>query len=203
MSVPVTAADDRATPARAVLFALLIAAAIVAAQAIALYAMGRTPICTCGVIKFWHGNVMSSENSQHITDWYTFSHITHGFLFYFLAWLVLQRFSIAWRLAAAVLLEAGWEVLENTDFVINRYRETTISLNYYGDSILNSVFDTLWMVLGFVLAWRIPVLATVLLALAMEAGLAYIIRDNLTLNIIMLLYPFESIKAWQSALPPG
>jgi hypothetical protein len=203
VNVPVTAADDRRSPSRAVLLALLVAAAVVAAQAALLYGMGRTPICTCGVVKLWHGNVMSAENSQHIADWYTFSHVTHGFLFYFLAWLLLRRFSIAWKLAAAVALEAGWEIVENTDFVINRYRETTISLNYYGDSIINSVFDTLWMVLGFLLAWRLPVLVTVALALAMEAGLAYVIRDNLTLNIIMLLYPFESIKAWQSALPPG
>ena len=163
-----------------------------------MYLMEHVPICACGYIKLWHGVVFSSENSQHLSDWYSFSHIIHGFIFYWLAWLLFPRSPVLFRLLLAISVETAWELFENSDFIINRYREVTISLDYYGDSIINSVMDTLFALFGFLIAWRASIVLTVGLLLAMEAFTGYMIRDNLLLNIIMLVHPFDFILNWQS-----
>ena len=174
-----------------------IAAAAIAATAVVLHLMGRIWICKCGYVKLWHGVVVSSENSQHLSDWYTPSHIIHGILFYALFTWLMPRASIATRLTFALVVECAWEIFENTSFIINRYREATISLDYFGDSIINSAADIAAMVIGFFLAARLPVWASIAIIVFFEALTTYLIRDGLALNILMLVWPLEAVKAWQ------
>ncbi|MGL4319463.1 MAG: DUF2585 domain-containing protein [Paracoccaceae bacterium] len=177
---------------------LIIVAGLILLSAAYLLWIGREPICKCGYIKLWHGQVVSSENSQHISDWYTPSHIIHGFIFFGLLWLFARKLTLGWRLAIATVIECAWEIVENSDAVIERYRTVTISLDYYGDSVLNVVADVVAMIIGFVLASRLPVWATVAIALVFEATTILLIRDGLALNVLMLLYPLDGVAAWQA-----
>lgn len=177
--------------------AIYVVAGILLIQAIVLFLFGQPPICTCGYVKLWEGVVKSSGNSQHISDWYTFSHIIHGLAFYGLLKLVFPKMPVAPRFAIAVGLEAGWEILENTPMVINHYRKQALAQGYVGDSILNSVCDNLAMIGGFLFARRAYAWVTVGLVVALELFTLVCIRDNLTLNIINLIYPIESLNRWQ------
>jgi hypothetical protein len=183
--------------------ALAALGAALAAGAI-LLAMGRTPICTCGTVKLWWGTVQSSENSQHLSDWYSASHLIHGRLFYFFAHLLWRRWKLfggkpaSWALPIAVTFESFWELLENSPLIIDRYRAVTVSYGYEGDSVINSLSDIGFMVLGFWLASRLPVWASVALALFLELFTLYFIRDNLTLNVLMLVWPLEAVRQWQA-----
>lgn len=177
-----------------------VALAILAIQIVTEHFMGRLWICSCGDIKLFEPSVHSSGNSQHISDWYTPSHIIHGFIFYGVGFLLLRRHPVALRLAFATLIEAGWEILENSPIIIERYRSVTASYGYEGDSILNSAMDTVAMAVGFFFAARAPVWLTIVIAIGFEIATAIIIRDNLALNIIMLVWPIDAIRQWQSAL---
>lgn len=179
---------------------LIACVGVVAFQVLLEYWMGRTPICTCGYVKLFEPVVNSPGNSQHLADWYTPSHIIHGFIFYGIAHLLFRGKPLAARLLFAILIESGWELLENSPLIIDRYRTATISLDYYGDSILNSAMDTIFMVVGFFFARRMPVLVTLAVAIVFELFTGWLIRDNLTLNVLMLVYPLDAVKAWQGAL---
>jgi len=173
-------------------------AAVVATAAAILLAMGRPPICTCGTVKLWVGTANGPDNSQHLADWYTPSHVIHGFLLFGLTWLLLRRRPAGTRLLAAVSVEALWEIVENSPFVIDRYRHATMALGYTGDTVLNSLSDISAMILGFLVARRLPVWATVALALGFELLTLAVIRDNLALNVVMLVAPSDAIRAWQA-----
>lgn len=176
------------------LFALLILAAAAAIE----LAMGRHPICTCGTIELWVGTRDSPKTSQMLADWYSLSHVVHGLLFYAALWLIARRWPVDWRFLTAILIEAAWELTENTPLVIDRYRATTAALGYSGDSVLNSMSDIVMMAAGFLLAQKLPTWASIALLVALEIIPLFVIRDNLTLNIWALLVPNQAIQAWQA-----
>lgn len=177
---------------------IIIALALVTVQILVMLYQGHTMICECGFVRFWHGALNTSEDSQHFTDWYTFSHFIHGIIFYWILRKVSgKRWPIWLCFVFAIGIEVGWEILENSPLIINRYRNYTAALQYYGDSILNSLSDVLFMCIGFIVAWRAPVWLSIALIIGLELFVGYMIRDNLTLNVLMLVTPLESIKEWQ------
>ena len=178
--------------------AALGAVIIVAAAAAIELLMGRTAICTCGAVDLWVATRDSPRTSQMLADWYSASHVVHGLLFYAALWLVFRRWPVERRFLAAMLIEAGWEVIENTPLVIDRYRETAAALGYNGDSVVNSVSDILMMALGFLAARKLPIWGAILLVLALELIPLLVIRDNLTLNIWNLVAPNPAVQAWQA-----
>ena len=174
----------------AAILIVLLAAAI-------LFAMHRPPICTCGTVALW--GPVGPTQSQMLADWYSFSHIVHGLIFYVMLWLVARRWPVEWRFLAALLIEASWELIENTPMVIDRYRTATAALGYTGDTIVNSLSDIAMMAIGFLAARKLPLWAAIVLFLALELVPLLVIRDNLALNIWMLLAPSDALRAWQSA----
>lgn len=181
-------------------FWLVVTFVIILVQVVSQYLMGRLWICECGYVKLFEAGVNTPGNSQHLFDWYTPSHIIHGFLFYGLGWSVMRKKPITAKLALSALIEAAWEILENSPLVIDRYRSATMAIGYTGDSILNSGMDMVAMIAGFFFAARVPLWLTVVIALGFEVLTAIIIRDNLTLNVLMLVWPIEAVKTWQGAL---
>jgi hypothetical protein len=171
---------------------------IVVATAAVLWWLGRPPICTCGAIDLWVSESNSSRTSQMLADWYSFSHIVHGLLFYAALWLLFRKWPVERRFLVALAIEAAWEIIENTPMIINRYREETAALGYTGDSVLNSVSDIAMMALGFLIARKLPVWWAVAIIVALELIPLAVIRDNLTLNVWMLLAPNDALKAWQA-----
>lgn len=168
-------------------------------QAVVLYLMGQPTMCDCGYVKLWEGVVKSSGNSQHLTDWYTFSHFVHGLVLYAALWFLFPRMALSLRFLIAFALEVGWEVIENTQFLIEHYRQQALAQGYTGDSVINSISDTLAMAVGFFVAWRLPVLLVLVAAIGIEVFVGYSIRDNLILNTLNLIYQFPVIEAWQAS----
>jgi len=178
--------------------AMLLAGGIVLLQVLVLAQMGQPWICACGSIDLWHGNHSGPETSQHLTDWYSFSHVIHGFAFYALLWWLAPGMPMGLRFACAIGIEVAWELVENTPLVMERYRQSALAQGYFGDSIVNSVADTLAAALGFLLARALPVWVSLALVAGAELFVGFMIRDNLTLNIVQLLYPNEALSAWQT-----
>jgi hypothetical protein len=189
---------DEARGRKRYAISLAIAASLIALQIAALVAMGHPVMCICGHVDVWHADPSGPETSQHLTDWYTYTHVVHGFGFYLLLRLIAPHVPFVVCLAISIGLEASWEVIENTPFIIDRYRQSALARGYFGDSVINSAVDTLAAALGYMLAKVLPIWSSVAMFVGMELFAAYVIRDNLVLNIIQLIYPSDLISAWQA-----
>ena len=185
------------SPISGMTIAALTAALILAVTAI-LLSMGRSLWCRCGLLTLWSGDVYSEHTSQHVLDWYSTTHIVHGLLLYGIAAILLRSTPVSIRFLIVLLAESVWEIAENSPLIIERYRAATIALNYYGDSVINSLSDIGMCAFGFLVAARAPTRVTIAFGLALELFTLLMIRDNLTLNILMLIWPIEGIKVWQS-----
>jgi hypothetical protein len=179
-------------------FQIITVAVIVITSIIALNLLGRVWWCEAGDAMPWSWVVNSRHNSQHLIDPYSFTHILHGILEFWLIGLVFRKVPLAWRFVIAIFIESSWEVVENTNYIINRYREATISLDYYGDSILNSFADIICCGLGFLIAQKIKLWWSLAVFVVMEVILLFWIRDSLLLNILMLIWPLDAVKSWQT-----
>jgi hypothetical protein len=176
----------------------LVVGAVLAVTIVALHAEGRRWWCECGHPWLWVSGVWTSHCSQHLADPYSLTHVSHGLIFFAALLLFRRRLGLGWRFCIALTIAAGWEVLENSSFIINRYREETMSLDYLGDSIGNSLGDIASCALGFVIARWLGLWWSLAIFVATEVALLFLIRDDLTLNVIMLIHPIPAIKAWQS-----
>jgi hypothetical protein len=174
-----------------------VAVLVLAATVFQLRQQGRVWWCACGQGNLWAGDIWSAHNSQHVFDPYSFTHVLHGLAFFWILVWLLKSWPFSWRLTLAVLIESAWEVAENAPFIIQRYREATIGLGYEGDSVINSLADILCCTAGFILARYLGFRRSLALFVVVEVLLALVVRDNLTLNILMLLCPVEAIKQWQ------
>lgn len=170
---------------------------VIALTVFQLFYQGRGWWCRDDSYTLWSGAVLSRHNSQHLFDPYSFTHILHGVLYFWIATLVFRRMPLVWRLFLAILVECGWEILENSNMVIERYRAVTISLDYFGDSVANSLGDVLSCALGFLIARKIKLWWSLAFFVVVELILLFWIHDSLLLNIIMLIYPIEAVKSWQ------
>ena len=193
----VPAFADRFPPAKDLLRWGLIAGALIAVTAVILRLMGQSAWCRCGNLWLWAGDIWSSHNSQHPLDPYFFTHVLHGILLCGCLYWLPRSIAPGWKFLLAVTIECGWEILENSPLVVERYRTATISLDYYGDSVCNSVFDVLACALGYGIASLAGRGKSVALIVASELLMTLAVRDCLTLNVIMLVYPLEAIKQWQ------
>ena len=176
----------------------LLSLLVVALSAAWLLADGREFLSSSGRILLWYDDPWGPEGSQHLLDWYSPSHVIHGLLFYAALWLAVPRLALGWRFLLAVAVECAWELVENSDAVIEHYRTATVSKDYLGDTVLNSVMDVACMAGGFWLARRLPVWASVALIVAFEALTVWLIRDGLALNVLMLLWPIDAVREWQA-----
>jgi hypothetical protein len=177
--------------------AWLAIAAVLIATVLFLRTEGRLWICSCGRLSVWSGQICSADNSQQFLDPYSFTHILHGFLYAWLLLLIVPRLTAAWQFWCAVTLGSLWELLENSDFIINRYRTETAALGYQGDTVVNSLGDILCCMLGFIIARRLGFRRSLLVFVGSELVLLIWIRDSLLLEILMLIRPVGALKAWQ------